>query len=50
MSIPASVKAATRARPFIPGAYVSPFPLRGFDGRTWAERAAERNAKKDIAA
>ena len=42
MGIPASVKALTRARPFIPGAYVSPFPLRCADGRTWAERAADR--------
>lgn len=48
MSIPASTKAATRARPFIPGANPSPFPLRCFDGRTWAERAADM--KKDKAA
>jgi len=40
MTVPASTKALTRARPFIPGAYVSPFPLRCADGRTWAERAA----------
>jgi len=52
--IPASVKAATRARPFIPSAETlafpapSPFPLRCFDGRTWAERAADM--KKDKAA
>jgi hypothetical protein len=45
MGIPDSIKAITRARPFIPGATVSPFPLRGFDGRTWAERAAERKDK-----
>jgi hypothetical protein len=49
MTVPASIKALTRARPFIPGATVSPYPLRGFDGRTWAERAAERN-KRDVAA
>jgi len=48
MSIPASVKAATRARPFIPSANPSPFPLRCHDGRTWAERAADM--KKDKAA
>lgn len=40
MTVPASIKQLTRARPFIPGAYVSPFPLRCADGRTWAERAA----------
>jgi hypothetical protein len=36
--IPASIKSLTRTRPFIPGATVSAFPLRCFDGRTWAER------------
>lgn len=39
--IPESVKALTRNRPFLPGAPVSPFPLRCSDGRTFAERAAD---------
>jgi hypothetical protein len=53
MSIPASVRAMTRARPFIPGSDVtfpapSPFPLRCADGRTFAERAAA-NKKEHVA-
>ena len=44
--IPESVKALTRNRPFVPTAAVSPWPLRCSDGRTFAERAADK--KKEV--
>lgn len=40
--VPESTKALTRSRPFIGDRPESPFPLRGSDGVTYAERRANR--------